>query len=90
MTRLVVLTPEELEELVASAVARALDEREGANGKHWLSAAEVAEYLGIAPKTVQNLTGPSVKDPIPSHALTPGGRKMFNCAEVDEWIRRRA
>jgi hypothetical protein len=84
MNEVVVLTPGQLEELVASAVERASQKSNG-----WLDAAGIAEHLGVSEKTVHNRTGPNVADPIPCHTLTPGGRKMFDRAEVDEWLRRR-
>jgi Helix-turn-helix domain len=90
MPEVVVLTPEELEEIVASAIGRAATNGSGdAVPKKWLNAAEVARYLGVAPKTVQNLSGPKATDPIPFCRLTPGGEKRFYVDEVDEWVRRR-
>jgi hypothetical protein len=60
------------------------------NRSPWRDANGIADYLAVKPKTVQNLTGPNVADPIPFHRLTPGGEKRFHLAEVDEWLRRRS
>ena len=55
----------------------------------WRDAAGIAEHLGVSPKTVQNLSGPSVADPIPFHRLTPNGEKRFHVPTVDAWLLRR-
>jgi Helix-turn-helix domain len=90
VTELVVITPEQLERIVTSAIERATaDRHDGGVPKKWLNAADLARYLGVAPKTVQNLSGPKAVDPIPFHQLTPGGEKRFHVDEVDEWVRRR-
>jgi hypothetical protein len=58
----------------------------------WKDAKGIAAHLGVSDKTVQNLTGPNVPDPIPFHRPpTPTGkpgRKRFYVPEVDEWGRR--
>jgi hypothetical protein len=88
VTELVVLTPGQLEAIVASAVERA-----AANGNDWraLTAAELGERLGFHEKTIQNRSAPGVPeaDRIPSHSLTPGGEKRFDLDEVREWLLRR-
>jgi Helix-turn-helix domain len=90
MPEVVVLTPEELEEIVTSAIERATANGNGDGvPKRWLNASELARYLGVASKTVQNLSGPKAADPIPYHQLTAGGEKRFLVDEVDEWVRRR-
>ena len=53
----------------------------------WLDARGVAERLGLAVKTVHNMSGPSVEDPIPFHRLRATGEKRFHVDEVDEWLR---
>jgi hypothetical protein len=85
--RLALLTPEELEHIVASTIERATT---NGSGEHnvWLDAKGLAEHLGVSEKTVHNRTAPNVENPIPYHSLTPGGRKMFHRGEVDEWLRR--
>jgi Helix-turn-helix domain len=85
-SRVVVLTAGELEELIAGVLERANGQEPP---KVWLSAEEVAAHLGVSAKTVQNLSGPNVEDPIPWHPLSAGGRKMFNRREVDEWLMKR-
>jgi hypothetical protein len=88
VTEFVMLTREQLEEIVTSAVEQATADGNGYQ-KLWLDAKELADHLGISAKTVHNRTAPSVANPIPFHTLTPGGRKMFHRGEVDEWLRRR-
>jgi hypothetical protein len=57
------------------------------NGSRWLDANGLAEHLGLSPKTVQNLSGPSMNgNGIPFHRLTPNGEKRFNVEEVDAWL----
>jgi excisionase family DNA binding protein len=52
----------------------------------WMDADEVADYLRLKPKTVQNLTGPNVPDPIPFHRIAAGGQKRFHRDQVDAWL----
>lgn len=81
------LTPRQLEDIVASAIERATANRNGER-KVWLDASELADYLGFTEKTIHNRTGPNVDNPIPCHRLTAGGEKRFHVDEVDEWLRR--
>jgi excisionase family DNA binding protein len=50
----VVLTPEQLEDLVERAIARALDRGPARTAGEWLSTEEAAEAEGVSPKTVRS------------------------------------
>lgn len=56
----------------------------------WMTAGEVADYLRLSSKSVQNMTGPSAKNPIPFHRLSAGGEKRFHREEVDGWLRSKS
>ena len=49
----------------------------------WRDVNGIAAHLGKSPKTVQNMTGPHVDDPIPFHEIH--GAKWFYVPEVDAW-----
>jgi excisionase family DNA binding protein len=87
VSEVVVLTPTQLEAIVTRAVERVVANG-GGKRRVWLDAGQLADYLGVSEKTVQNRTGPNVENPIPYHTLTLGGQKRFHREEVDEWLRR--
>lgn len=54
--------------------------------KRWLSVEEVAEYLGMSPKTVYNKIGPNAKDPFPIPSKKFGKFVRFDLRAVDEYM----
>jgi hypothetical protein len=82
--------PSELVEEIATRVAELMEASANGNGgpRVWLDAGELADHLGVCEKTIHNRSRPNVENPIPFHTLTPGGRKMFQREEVDDWRRR--
>jgi hypothetical protein len=52
-----------------------------------LDARGVAVRLGLAVKSVHNMSGPNAEDAIPFHRLRANGEKRFHVDEVDEWLR---
>jgi excisionase family DNA binding protein len=93
----VVLTPDQVDEIAARAAARALikvdrqtlaasDERDRSP---WLTGREVATRLGVSVKTVHRLSGPSTPESerLPCHRIGGNGEKRFHVDEVDAWLR---
>jgi hypothetical protein len=52
----------------------------------WMDPHEVADYLTLSVKSIQNMTGPQSKNPIPFCRLSEGGAKRFHRQQVDEWL----
>jgi predicted DNA-binding transcriptional regulator AlpA len=52
-----------------------------------LSVEEVAQMLGLAPKTIRNGLGPRARKPFPIRPVRLGGRVLFRRADIAEFIR---
>lgn len=87
--RVIVITPEELRELVATSVRRAVSEalrdvRDG-NGKHVMTEAEAAAYLGFAPNTLRQWRAEGVG---PRYSKPAGSAVRYSRKALDEWLDR--
>jgi excisionase family DNA binding protein len=71
---------DELAEIVAE-LRGVLDRR-----SPWMDANEVAEYLRLSPKTIQNLSAPGAERPLPYYRIAGGGQKRFHRDEVNAWL----
>ena len=57
-----------------------------ASPKRWLSVEEAAEYLGLAPRTLYNQTGPRAKRPFPVKPRRLGRSVRFDRLEIDAYL----
>ena len=75
----VVLTPEQLEELVERAIARALERGTARSVGEWLSTEEAAELAGVQPKTIRTW----VAEGLP--ATRRGRRLVIARSALESW-----
>ena len=54
--------------------------------KRWLSVEEAAEYVGLAPRTLYNKTGPRAKRPFPVKPKRLGRSVRFDRLEIDRYL----
>jgi hypothetical protein len=47
---------------------------------------DAARYLGLAPKTLRNRTGPRAADPLPIPVKRIGAKVLFDVADLDKFI----
>jgi excisionase family DNA binding protein len=85
VSEIVVLTPEELEQLVASVIERLDVSPPPPESSPWLTAREVADRLKVSPQTVHRL---STSAGLPFRQIGPNGEKRFHRAAVDGWLDR--
>lgn len=78
---LVVVSRQELHDLIRDAVRDALDSQRPAE---WLSKAQVAELIGVTTRSVSTYVE---RDGLPSHRR--GGTLRFRRDEVNAWMRGR-
>ena len=84
MATVLVLTPEEVRDLVRKAVREELDARGDLN-RDVLTAEEVAALLSVHPKTVTKLV---TREGMPAHRL--GREYRFSRSEITAWLEERA
>lgn len=80
---LIALSPEELQELVRSAVREAMGQQKAPPKKTYWDAFEVAEHFGVSRSTVTNW----LREGCPHHCR--GNVLRFELPAVDAWFRAR-
>ena len=66
---------------------RKIKENEKHNmAKRWLNVEELAEYLGMSPKTIYNKIGPNAKKPFPIKPKKFGKFVRWDLQAVDEYM----
>jgi excisionase family DNA binding protein len=53
----------------------------------YLTVQQVADLLQVQPVTIYRWL--KLPEPIPSHQVTPRGRRLFDRGEVQQWVRFR-
>lgn len=81
---LIAVTSEELQEMVTTAVRKALDERGPGVAKRYLDAKEIAKHFGVSRATVQNWIR---HEDCP--CMSRGKVLRFELAAVEAWFRGR-
>lgn len=87
MTKMIITTPEELQQLVTEAVQQALQSSSlinptsSANERKYLTVSEAAEYLNLAKQTVYGFTS-SREIPFIKRAK----RLLFTKSDLDAWL----
>lgn len=54
---------------------------------HYQTVQQVADLLHVQPVTIYRWL--KLPDPIPSHQVTPRGRRLFDPTEVQAWVKSR-
>jgi len=84
MTKIIITTHEELEEIIENTVRRVLTEiapHSNSANSEFMDVSEAAKYLKIAKQTIYSFTSTSQ---IPY--IKRGKRILFRKAELDEWL----
>lgn len=85
--RVIVISPEELRELVATSVRRAVSEalRDVRDGKRVMTEAEAAAYLGFAPNTLRQWRAEGIG---PRYSKPAGSAVRYSRDALDDWLAR--
>ena len=59
----------------------------GDMGKRLLTVKETADYLGLSPRTIYNMTGPNSKRPFPVKPKRIGKLVRFDIMDLDRYIK---
>ena len=63
-----------------------MQQTETASPKRWLSVEETAKYLGLAPRTLYNMTGARAQRPFPVKPKRIGRSIRFDRLEIDRYL----